>query len=155
MTTARLYGALPAAIAFAALVPGGSAVHAQNSEKAAVVAVVEAFHAALAAGDSITALSHLADDVIILESGGTEDKSHYRSGHLAGDMRFAQAVPRQRGEITVTIAGDVAWAHATSITQGRMGEREINSQSAELMVLARAGETWKIRAVHWSSRQRR
>jgi ketosteroid isomerase-like protein len=93
--------------------------------------------------------------VTILESGGVEDKSHYRSGHLAGDMRFAQAVPRQRGEITVTVRGDVAWAHSTSVTEGRMGEREINSQGAELVVLAREGGTWRIQAIHWSSRQRR
>jgi len=68
----------------------------QNTEDQ-VVAVVDAFHAALVAGDSTTALSHLADDVTILESGGVENKEHYRSGHLAGDMRFAQAVPRKRG----------------------------------------------------------
>ncbi len=31
--------------------------------------------------------------------------------------------------------GDVAWAHSTSVAQGRMGEREINSHGAELVVL--------------------
>jgi len=108
---------------------------------------------ALASGDSTRALDLLADDVVILESGGVENKEHYRSGHLSGDMRFAQAVSRERGEISVVIVGDVAWAHSTSVTQGRMGEREINSRGAELVVLARSGGTWKIRAIHWSSRQ--
>ncbi len=120
-----------------------------------VVATIDAFHAALAAGDTATALSLLADDVTILESGGVEDKEHYRSGHLAGDMRFAQTVPRERGEVHVHIVGEVAWAWSTSVTQGRMGEREIDSQGAELMVLARAGGEWRISAVHWSSRARR
>ena len=32
---------------------------------------------------------------------------------------------------------------------------EINSQGAELMVLAREDGAWKIKAIHWSSRQRR
>ena len=118
-------------------------------------AVVDAFHAALAAGDSTLALSHLASDVTILESGGVEDKEHYRSGHLAGDMRFAGAVSREPGAIEVSLMGDVAWAHSTSVRQGRVGDREINSQSAELVVLAREGGTWKIKAIHWSSRQRR
>ena len=127
----------------------------QGTDEVEVIAVVDAFHSALAAGDSATALGHLADDVTILESGGVEDKSHYRSGHLAGDMRFAQAVPRERGEIHVQVLGDVAWAHSTSIAQGQMGDREINSQGAELVVLAREGETWTIKAIHWSSRQRR
>jgi len=130
-------------------------IHGQESVDADIAFVVGAFHTALAAGDSVTALSHLADDVVILESGGVEDKQHYRSGHLAGDMRFAQAVPSDRGDIEVTVRGDVAWAHSTSVRQGRMGEREINSQGAELVVLAREGSTWKITAIHWSSRQRR
>lgn len=120
-----------------------------------VTAVVDAFHHALSSGDSTTALSYLAEDVIILESGGVEDKAHYRSGHLAGDMRFAAAVPRERGAIEVRVLGDVAWAHSTNTTQGKMGDREINSQGAELVVLARENGTWTIKAIHWSSRQRR
>ena len=137
------------------MLAGVSDVVGQQSPELQVAAVIDAYHEALAAGDSVTALDHLAPDVTILESGGVEDKEHYRSGHLAGDMRFAQAVPRERGEIQVTILGDVAWAYSTSITQGRLGDRDINSQGAELMVLAREGGAWKIKAIHWSSRQRR
>ena len=129
--------------------------HAQSAAEAAVVAVVDAFHAALSSGDSTTALSQLADDVTILESGGVETLEQYRSGHLRGDMRFAQAVDRQRGEIMATVLGDVAWTHSTSVTTGRMGDREINSQGAELMVLSRVDGRWLIKAIHWSSRQRR
>ena len=133
------------------LLAAPAALTAQSDENA-VIAVVDAYHTALASGDSTTALSLLAEDVTILESGGVEDKEHYRSGHLAGDMRFAQAVPRERSETTVTVAGDVAWAWSTSTTQGRMGDRDIDSRGAELMVLGRAGDTWQIRAIHWSSR---
>ena len=139
-----------ACAALALLAPAADA--AGQSAQEAVVAVVDAYHGALAYGDSTAALALLADDVTILESGGVEDKEHYRSGHLAGDMRFAQAVPRERSEITVTVAGDVAWAWSTSTTQGRMGDREINSRGAELMVLSRIGDAWRIRAIHWSSR---
>ncbi len=142
-----------AVLAMATLGGAAPALHAQ--ETSAVVDVIEAFHAALVAGDSTTALSLLADDVVILESGGTENKDHYRNGHISGDMRFARAAPRKRGEIDVRVLGDVAWASSTSITQGRMGDREINSQGAELVVLARDGGTWKITAIHWSSRTRR
>ena len=134
---------------------GAASLSGQQDPEEQVAAVVDAFHTALAAGDSATALSMLADDVTILESGGVENKEHYRSGHLSGDMRFAQAVPRERGDIEVSVMGDVAWAHSTSITQGQMGDREINSQGAELVVLAREGGVWKIKAIHWSSRRRR
>ena len=123
-----------------------------QSTEAAVIDVVDTYHSALATGDSATALSLLADDVTILESGGVEDKDHYRSGHLAGDMRFAAAVPRVRSEIRVTVLGDVAWAWSTNTAQGRVGDREVNSRGAELMVLTRQGQRWMIRAIHWSSR---
>lgn len=138
-------------VALLAVVVGPMGVQGQSTEEA-VVAVVDAYHTALASGDSTTALSLLADDVAILESGGAEDKTHYQSGHLSGDMRFAAAVPRVRSEIRVTVVGDVAWAWSTNTAQGRIGEREINSRGAELMVLSRVGDQWLIRAIHWSSR---
>ncbi len=132
----------------------GSPLAAQTDEDAAA-AVLNRFHEALAQGDSTTALSLLADDVVILERGGVEDKEHYRSGHLAGDMRFAQAVKRERGVLNVQVVGDVAWVWSTSTTRGRMGDREINSRGAELAVLVRQDDGWKIKAIHWSSRRGR
>lgn len=150
----RLHLSIVVMIASALLIGAPADAGAQSAE-ADVAAVIDAYHAALASGDSTTALSLLADDVTILESGGMEDKEHYRSGHLSGDMRFAQAVPRERGAIAVKVVGDVAWAWSTNVAEGRLGEREINSQGAELMVLRRFEDTWQIVAIHWSSRQRR
>jgi ketosteroid isomerase-like protein len=156
--TQRAPGAITA-IALTAIIltcavarPGAAAAQAAED---AVVQVVDAYHRSLAEGDSTTALSLLADEVVILESGGMETKEQYRSGHLSGDMRFAQAVPRERGEIQVRVVGGVAWAWSTNVAQGQMGDREVNSQGAELMVLRRIGGAWRIVAVHWSSRQRR
>ncbi len=140
---------------FIATLAANTGVAGQQSPEGQVAAVVGAFHEALAAGDSATALSHLTDDVAIIEGGGIEDKQQYRSGHISGDMRFAQAVAAERGDIEVSILGDVAWAHSISVREGRVGDRDINSQSAELAVLVREGQSWKITAIHWSSRQRR
>lgn len=119
-----------------------------------IASVIDDFHTALSAGDSTAALALLADDVVILEGGAVEDKDRYRSGHLAGDMRFAQAVPADRGQVSVTRVGDVAWAWSTSTRQGRTDEREVSSRGAELMVLRRDAEGWRITAIHWSSRSR-
>jgi len=129
-------------------------LQAQDLTNGRIVSVIDAFHDALAEGDSVLALSYLADDVAILESGGFENKDHYRSGHLAGDIKFAQAIPRNRSEITVQIRGDVAWAYSTSTIQGKMGDREVNSQGAELIILTFEDGEWKIKAIHWSSRRR-
>ena len=62
-------------------------------DSAEVVAVLARFHAALASGDSAGALDLLATDAIILESGASETREHYRSHHLSGDVEFSRAVP--------------------------------------------------------------
>jgi hypothetical protein len=57
--------------------------------------------------------------------------------------------PRAEGKWTP------AWATSTSTTQGEVRGRAINSAGAELMVLVRGADGWKISAIHWSSRSRR
>lgn len=131
---------------------GPAAVVTDSSD---VAAVVTRYHAALASGDSTAALALLADDAVVLETGSVETKSEYRGHHLPADIEFARAVPSQRSAITVRVRGDVAWASSTSTTQGEFRGRAVNSNGAELMVLSRERDGWKIRAIHWSSRARR
>lgn len=135
----------------------GPTIAAQGpvADSTAVAQTVQAYHQALARGDSAMAIRLLSPDAVILESGGSEDRADYRAHHLPADIQFAQAVPGQRGAIRVTVVGDVAWASSTSITQGTFRERAVNSAGAELMVLTRTPEGWRIRAIHWSSRSRR
>lgn len=140
------------AIAALGILAAPTSLVAQGSDRDAVLTTVSAFHDALARGDSVAALRLLAPDVQVLESGGIESRDEYRSHHLPGDMAYASAVPSTRTEGTVTIAGDVAWVVGTSRTTGTYRDRAINSAGAELMVLSRTGEGWRIRAVHWSSR---
>ena len=125
------------------------------ADSAAVAAVIERFHQALAGGDSAGAMVLLAADVVVLESGGSETRADYQSHHLPADIRFAQAIRSQSGPRTIVVRGDVAWASSTSTTQGDFNGRAINSAGAELMVLSRESDGWKIRAIHWSSRARR
>ncbi len=133
--------------------PGQAQITPEDS--AAVAGTVRSFHDALARGDSVAALALLAEDAVILEGGGRENRDEYRAHHLPGDMQFAAALPAQRGPIRVALEGDVAWATSSSETRGTWREREINSAGVELMVLTRKGTGWVIRAVHWSSRARR
>jgi ketosteroid isomerase-like protein len=129
--------------------------HGNPGDSAAVALVVSQYHAALAAGDSAGALALLSDDAVILETGGVETRDEYRAHHLPGDITFAKAIRSQRGLVHVRVRGDVAWTSGTSTTQGEMNGRTINSVGAELMVLVRTPQGWKISAIHWSSRQRR
>jgi ketosteroid isomerase-like protein len=149
-----LYGALLLSLATAFV--GGRDLAAQTAaDSAAVATVVHAFHGALERGDSATALGLLTEDATILESGGVETKEEYRSHHLPSDIAFARAVPRESGPLRIVLRDDVAWASSTSTMEGTYRERPVNSQGAELMVLVRTAEGWRIAAIHWSSRTRR
>ncbi|MEQ1807494.1 MAG: nuclear transport factor 2 family protein [Burkholderiaceae bacterium] len=122
------------------------------TDVAAATLTVQAFHEALARGDSAEAMRLLATDAVILEEGQQETRDDYRSHHLAADIAFAKAVPARVGAIQVTVIGDVAWASSTSVTRGKYRRRPVNSAGAELMVLSRTATGWEVRAIHWSSR---
>lgn len=130
------------------------ALHAQtpNPDSAAIASAVRGYHTALEAGDAQAVLRLLAPDAVILESGGRESREEYRSHHLQADMQFAQAVPTRRSELQITVSGDAAWSHSTSVTQGTFKERPIHLAGAELMVLSKTAQGWVIRAIHWSTR---
>lgn len=150
---------VPAAFAGApfadVFVKGTQGISLVRADSLDVVNTVRAYHRALAGGDSLRALALLAPDAVVLESGGIETREEYRSQHLPADIRSARAVPSQYGPLIVRVLGDVAWAASTSVTQGESRGRQVNSSGAELMVLVRASDGWKIAAIHWSSRQRR
>ncbi|HEU5170088.1 MAG TPA: DUF4440 domain-containing protein [Gemmatimonadales bacterium] len=137
------------------ITPSASRAQAGRTEAAAVAATVARFHQALSAGDSTAALAILAEDAVILESGGAETKDEYRAHHLPGDIAFARAVRPALGRVRVTLGGDVAWAASTSTTAGEFEGRPVDAATAELVVLSRTPGGWRIRAIHWSSRPRR
>ena len=132
-----------------------SAPTRQHSDSSQIVAIVSQFHAALAVGDSATALRLLDQDATVLESGDVETRAEYRAHHLPADIDFARAVPSKRTVISVTVVGDAAWVVSKSDNVGRMGTRSINSAGAELIVLRKRDASWKIAAIHWSSRTRK
>jgi ketosteroid isomerase-like protein len=159
MRCIRLAGIGVVAMAALAGVPGAArAQHADAAARAdslAVTEIVGRFHDALAAGDSTAALALLSDDVVVLETGTLETRDEYRSHHLPADIAFARAVSREGGPVHVTVRGDVAWAASVSTMRGRYRDRDVNSQSAELMVLVRTPQGWRIAAIHWSARANR
>ena len=133
-----------------------SSLQAQNpTDSAQVAGVIVAYHDAMKKGDSTAALAMMTMDAIVLESGGVETREEFRAHHLPADIRFAQAIESKRGPILVRVQGNTAWASSTSTTQGDYNGRAINSNGAELMVLTKTAQGWKIAAIHWSSRQRR
>ena len=123
------------------------------SDSSAAMAIVDRFHAALRSGDSAGAAGLLTPDVVVLESGEMEDRAAYVAHHLPADIEFAKAVTEQRDSAHLSLRGDVAWVSRTGRAKGKFRGRDVNSVSAELMILVRTPSGWRIAAVHWSSRR--
>jgi ketosteroid isomerase-like protein len=155
LAVSRLAVFSAAAVLGASSAPSPALAQAAVTDSAGVVAAVNRFHDLLEAGDSLGALAMLEPGVVILESGGFEDLPEYRAHHLKSDMEFARAVRTERVLRSLTMHGAVAWVSSTSVAQGEFRGRPVNSAGAELMVLHRTADGWKIAAVHWSSRTRR
>lgn len=150
MTTRLIVLAL-GSFASIALAKAGDAAASQAGATGKAVETVARFHQSLARGDSAGAVQLLAPDAVILESGDRETRARYVAQHLGEDMKFAIAVPGTRAVVDSRRQGDVVWVISTSSAKGQFGDRQINSQGAELMVLSRFGTRWLIRAIHWSS----
>lgn len=138
-----------------------SAVEAQarsghaHETPATPAAVVELFHAALAAGDSVAATRLLDTGVVVLESGDLETRAAYLRDHLPADIRFARSTKSVRQVKRVEERGRTAWVVSTSRATGKFDGRPVDSDGAELIVLERVGQDWRIVAIHWSSHKHR
>lgn len=122
-------------------------------EAKAAAGVVDAFHAALDAGDTDAALALMAEDVMVLEEGGAErSRAEYASHHLGADAAYAAAsvstVTRRSG----SAAGDTAWILTEGTTTGQAGNSATSRLTVETMVLVRGSNGWRIKHIHWSSR---
>ncbi|WP_309630219.1 nuclear transport factor 2 family protein [Brevundimonas sp.] len=135
--------------------PVSTSVSAQVADTAAApaTAVVDAFHAALGAGDGEAVLALLTEDVVVLEEGGAErSREEYAGHHLPADMTYAAST---EAEVTRRVAwaeGDVAWVLTESRTSGTFNGRAVDRRTAETMILHRQTDGWRIRHIHWSSR---
>jgi ketosteroid isomerase-like protein len=141
---------LACAVALVGMVAPRDAAAQDSPDQMAVAEVVSSFHAALNEGRAEDALALLAEDAVVLEGGGQETREEYAAHHLDADIAFATAVERVRGDLTVVVQGDVAWAMSTSRTTGEVRGREIDSRGGELMVLSRTSDGWVIRSISWS-----
>ena len=116
-----------------------------------IAATVETFHDALKKGDRVAVMALLAPDAQILEGGHAESRDEYEKGHLAADIEFAQAVSSTRENVVARQEGLAAWVTSSSRVSGSFKGRDVNSAGAELIVLSKTPDGWRIRAIHWSS----
>jgi ketosteroid isomerase-like protein len=115
---------------------------------------IAAFHAALAAGDKAKALSLLAPEVAIYESGHVErSRDEYASMHLPGDIDFARSSTRKLLRETERIDGNIAVVAEETETTGTAMGMPVKLIGTGTTVLEKRGDGWAIVHVHWSSRK--
>jgi ketosteroid isomerase-like protein len=119
---------------------------------AEVAAVLESFYGAIKRGDAKAAMSVIASDALFIESGNLETRAQYEMNHLPSDIDFEKQVTGKRDPLRITFAGDTAWVIATTTYDGKFDDAPVSFVSAQLMVLTKDEDAWKIRSIHWSSR---
>jgi len=117
-------------------------------------AVVDAFKAALQAGDINRAAGYLDPGVVILESGGAEhSRDEYLAVHAPADAKFLKTVKVTPGRRTARVEGNLAWIASLSEYEFDKEGSMAFIDAAETMVLRRDAAGWKIVHIHWSSHE--
>ena len=127
----------------------------KDIESGAVEAVrgVEAFGEALQANRIEGASRLLAEDVLVLESGGAErSRAQYLAEHAAADAAYLQGAEQQVTARRARVAGDLAWVGTETRTTTHKDGKSRTSLGTETMVLRRTDAGWRIVHIHWSSR---
>lgn len=146
--------AAPALMAGAQMPDATSTTVVALSQAASEAAkVVDAFHAALARNDTISASALLSDSALIFEGGYVErSKAEYASHHLGADAAYASAVPTALVKRSGFADGDMAWIASETRTTGTYKDKPVDRLSTETMVLRKEATGWRIVHIHWSSR---
>lgn len=120
------------------------------------IEVIEQFSAALRAGDLERAGKQLADDVLILESGGAENsREEYLGGHAIQDAAFLKESHVVVTRRAARVEGPLAWVGTESELHTTKEGKPVTLLSTETMVLKQAATGWRIVHIHWSSRPKR
>jgi ketosteroid isomerase-like protein len=157
----KMKAGVPTLVSLVVILSGGRGAAAQSTharrpavDSAAIMGVVNGFHAALERGDSAAVSALLDQRLEVLESGDYETRDDYLRHHLGADLAFARTVRSSRQVRRIAQAGDGAWVVSTSRAAGTFAGRPVDSEGAELMVLTRTSAGWRIAAIHWSSHRR-
>ena len=116
--------------------------------------VVDAFSAALRAGDGERVKSLLAPDVLVYEFGGQEASlAEYAASHLGADMQFLSGATVEQLDQRQSVDGALAVVTTRSRVRGAYQGKPFDQLGTETMVLRHDGTRWHITHIHWSSRK--
>lgn len=120
------------------------------------IAVVEQFSKSLQTADFKRVGELLAEDALILESGGAErSRAEYLGHHAISDAMFLKGAHVQLKQRVARVEGSFAWVGTESELHATKDGKALTLLSTETMVLKKMGADWRIVHIHWSSRPKR
>mgnify|MGYP002629635786 CR=1 FL=1 len=146
-----------AAIALVLACPARSAAQTA-ADAASVEAWLKGYDAAFMAKDLAKLATFYHPDVTIYEGTGINNGwADYRDRHLGPELKAFENLQFGHTETKVTMmpGGESAYATSRYTIKAKMGERELDSEGLETLVLVKTADGWKIRHSHTSSRARR
>jgi len=135
-----------------------AAAQAGSSDAAAVEAWLKGYDAAFLSKDLNKLAAFYHSDVTIYEGAGINNGwTDYRDHHLGPELKAFESLEFAHSATKVTImpGGDSAYATSRYTIKAKMGERMLDSEGLETLLLIKTPEGWKIRHSHTSSRPRR
>ena len=148
------------AILILALLTAPAVAFTQNetSNAAAVEAWLKGYDAAFMAKDLDKLATFYHPDVTIYEGAGINNGwADYRDRHLGPELKaFEHLEFAHTGtKVTVLPGGESAYAISRYIIKAKMGDRMLDNEGLETLLLIKTPEGWKIRHSHTSGRARR
>ena len=129
-----------------------------SSDAASVEAWLKGYDAAFLAKDLDRLATFYHPDVTIYEGTGINNGwVDYRDRHLGPELKAFVNLQFGHTDIKVTMmpGGQAAYATSRYTIKAKIGERDLDSEGLETLMLVRTAEGWKIRHSHTSSRARR
>jgi ketosteroid isomerase-like protein len=136
-------------------------VHGEQAaagDVAAIEAWLKGYDAAFLAKDLDRLAAFYHPDVTIYEGAGINNGwADYRDRHLGPELKAFSNLQFAHTDTKVTMmpGGQSAYATSRYTIKAKMGERDLDSEGLETLLLVRTPEGWKIRHSHTSSRARR
>lgn len=140
------------------VLPWSSAAQSGN-EAVSIEAWLKTYDAAFVARDLDKLAAFYHPDVTIYEGAGINNGwADYRDRHLGPELKAFSNLQFAHTDhkITVLPGGQAAYATSRYTIKAKMGERDLDNEGLETLVLVRMSDgSWKIRHSHTSGRPRR
>jgi ketosteroid isomerase-like protein len=132
---------------------------AQAGDAAAIEAWLKGYDAAFLAKDLDRLAAFYHPDVTIYEGGGVNNGwADYRDRHLGPELKAFSNLQFAHTDYRIAVlpGGQSAYATSRYTIKAKMGDRDLDSEGLETLVLLKMPDgSWKIRHSHTSSRPAR